>query len=226
MPLHSPQLVDDGPALVQAGLVHRVAPPAGTGPHPTVIMLHGRSGGEDVMWIFARTLPAGWLLVAPRAIRHDPDGGYAWHPRHPAQWPSLTQFDEAVARLVQFMDALPGLYGADLQRVYLMGFSQGAALSYALAMRYPGRVQGIAGLVGFVPTGCEDVVRLAPLLDLPVFMAVGKEDPTIPYNRSLASAQTLRAAGAALTYREYDTGHKLTPAGLRDLTTWWPAIAR
>ena len=216
-----PQLVESGPAYTASGLVHRVSRPEGPGPYPTVIMLHGRSGTEDVMWIFARTLPAGWLLVAPRAIKQDPDGGYAWHPRARDEWPGLSQFDEAVGRVVQFMDAASAFYHADPQRTYLMGFSQGAATSYAVALRYPGLVQGIAGLVGFVPTQCGDVARLTPLSDLPIFMAVGKEDPLIPYGRSLSCAQTLRAAGADLTYREYDTGHKLNAAGIRDLRAWW-----
>ena len=37
-------------------LTHRVARPAGPGPHPTVLMLHGRSGDENVMWVFALSL--------------------------------------------------------------------------------------------------------------------------------------------------------------------------
>lgn len=218
-----PQLVDSGPVYTASGLVHRVSRPDGPGPYPTVVMLHGRSGSEEVMWIFSRTVPQGWLLVAPRAIEPDPDGGYAWHPRARNEWPGLSQFDEAVGRVVQFMDAMSAFYQADPQRTYLMGFSQGAATSYAVALRYPGLVQGIAGLVGFIPTQCGDVARLAPLADLPIFMAVGKADELIPYGRSQSCAQTLQATGAELTYREYDTGHKLNAAGMRDLGEWWAA---
>jgi phospholipase/carboxylesterase len=202
-----------------AGLLHRVRQPAGPGPHPTVVMLHGRSGDENVMWVFARALPAPWLIVAPRAISPDPDGGYAWHPRKPAEWPAIALFDNAVESIAQFIRALPALYQADMQRVYLMGFSQGAAASYATALKFPGLAQGIAGLVGFVPVGVD--THTQPLAGLPIFMAVGRTDPTIPLEIAHVCAHTLRAAGAALDERIYDTGHKLNAEGMRDLKQWW-----
>ena len=216
-----PQLVTQGPAVEEAGLVHRVLQPSGEGPHPTVVMLHGRAGDEDVMWVFAQTVPKDWLLVAPRAIKADPDGGYSWHPRHEDEWPPLNHFDEAVSAVTRFIYALPQLYNADPDNVYLMGFSQGAATAYATALQQPELVQGIAGLVGFVPTEADAVLATEPLDGLPILMAVGKEDERIPYAISQASAQTLRNAGAELKYYEYDTGHKLNAQGMRDLKRWW-----
>lgn len=201
------------------GLVHRVRQPAGPGPHPTVVMVHGRGGDENVMWVFARALPSHWLLVAPRAIASDPDGGYAWHPRKPDEWPALALFDRAVEAIAAFIRALPALYQADLDQVYAMGFSQGAAAAYATALKQRQLVKGIAGLVGFVPVGVDPTPR--PLAGLPIFMAVGRTDPTIPLEIAQLCAQTLRAAGAQLDERVYDTGHKLNADGMRDLKDWW-----
>jgi phospholipase/carboxylesterase len=215
------RLVDGGHAFEVAGLLHRVSVPDDPGPHATVVMLHGRSGNEDVMWVFAGTVPSDWLVVAPRGIKPDPAGDYAWHPRGRDEWPSLADFDEAVAAVTHFVQALSQLYDADPSRIYLMGFSQGAATAYATALRHPGLVQGIAGLVGFVPEECGDAVNVAALEGLPLFMAVGKEDPLIPYARSAACAQTLHAAGAELEYHEYNTGHRLNARGMRDLREWW-----
>lgn len=215
------RLVTGGPARDLTGLVHRVRVPASPPSRRTVVMLHGRSGDEDVMWVFARTIPADWLVLAPRAIRPDPDGGYAWHPRKRDEWPTLEMFDEAVAAIVQFIRALPELYGADLHRVYLMGFSQGAAASYAAAIRHPGLIRGIAGLVGFMPALGGDAMRVAPLAGLPVFMAAGARDPTISLDVSEACARILREAGAALEYEVHATGHKLDAKGMHALTQWW-----
>lgn len=178
------RLVTDGPAFEASGLAHRVRLPAGAGPHRAAIMLHGRSGDEDVMWVFASVLPKDWLVVAPRGLKPDPAGGYAWHPRQRDEWPPLRTFDEAVAAVARFIHALADLYRADLDQVYLMGFSQGAATAYATAMRHPGLVKGIAGLVGFVPIECSDAVSVEPLKDKPIFMAVSTRDPFIPLERS------------------------------------------
>jgi phospholipase/carboxylesterase len=177
------------------------------------------------MWIFAPTVPDGWLLVAPRGIKEDPWGGYSWRIRDKEEWPDLVQFDVPVGAVVDFIHSLPDLYGADLERLFLMGFSQGAATAYAVAMRHPGLVRGIAGLVGFVPMECSDIMAAQPLEGLPIFMAVGREDERVPYERSLNCAQTLNLAGAELDYHEYDTGHRLNAAGMSALSAWWQARA-
>jgi phospholipase/carboxylesterase len=216
-----PLLVNSGPALTNSGLVHRVAKPEARRPFPTVIMLHGRSGDEDAMWIFGRALPAGWLVVSPRGIKPDPEGGYAWHPRQRDEWPPLPMFDEAVQAVSHFIEALPELYGADPRRIFLMGFSQGAATAYATAMRHPGLVKGIAGLVGFVPVECDAAVETEVLRGLPIYAAVGKEDPFIPLERARGCAETLRASGADLAYHEYEVGHRISAQGMRDLKAWW-----
>ncbi len=209
----------------EALLFHRLRQPAGPGPHRTCVLVHGRGGTEDVMWVFARTLPEDWLIVAPRAITPDPDGGYAWHPRKPDEWPTLTLFTDGVEALAQFLRALPAQYQADPAQTYLMGFSQGAAVAYALALRHPQLVKGIAGLVGFMPTETDGLLAAGPLQGLPVFMAVGTQDPTIPLPVAQQCARALQAAGAKLDYHEYPTGHKLDLQGTRDLTAWWKARA-
>jgi phospholipase/carboxylesterase len=216
-----PELVEDGAALASSGLVHRVLEPPSEGPHPTVVMLHGRSGTEDVMWVFARTLPQEWLMVAPRAIREDAAGGFSWHPRQRDEWPSLALFEPAITAVVGFISALPELYNADPDRLYLMGFSQGAATAYATAFQYPEIARGIAGLVGFVPAEAEAAIRKRPLAQLPVHMAVGRQDERIPLAKSRRCAEVLRQAGADLAYHEYNTGHRLNSQGMRDLGAWW-----
>lgn len=215
----SPALIDNGSAYEATGLVHRVQQPAGAGPYPTVVMIHGRLGNEDVMWIFARTLPPDWLVLSVRAIEPEGDG-YSWHPPY-GRFPTLTEFDKAVAAIKQFIEALPQQYNADPNQIHLMGFSQGAAASYALAINYPGLVQSVAGLVGFLPLVADEAIAAAPLRDLPVLMLVGERDDTIPLELARASGEQLRQAGAYLEYREYDTGHKLNGDGMRKLKSWW-----
>jgi len=215
---------DRHPILVEketAVLPHRVLQPETAGPHPTVIMIHGRLGTEDVMWIFRQTLPDDWLVVAPRGIVEEENGRFSWHPRQQNEWPPLAAFDTAVNSLIQFIHSLANLYNADLNQIYLMGFSQGAATSFATAMREPERVAGIASLVGFMPREAEAAIETARLADLPVFMAVGTKDERIPLAIAQESGKAVRAAGAYLEYREYETGHKLNGAGMGKLKQWW-----
>ena len=217
-----PPLVDNGIEYEKAGLVHRVLrPAAGTEPYPTIVLIHGHLGNEDVMWIFKQTLPQGWLLIAPRAIVPYGSDSFSWAVHDVGTWPALSAFDEAVARLTNFIDALPELYGADLDQLYLMGFSQGAATSFATAVSQPDRIKGVASLVGFMPEQVEDAIDNKLLAEMPVFMAVGTEDESIPLNVAQAAGKMARAMGADLAYNEFDTGHKLNGAGMRALKSWW-----
>ncbi len=123
-----PRLVTEGDAFDRIGLVHRVRVPATPGSHRTVVMIHGLEGNENGMWVFARTLPEDWLLVSPRAIFSDPQGGYTWLAGAPDHWPpSLEMLDQAANAIARLVDALPATYGADPARICLMGFSQGTA---------------------------------------------------------------------------------------------------
>lgn len=222
----SPQLIDHGSALEMVGLVHRVwrpetAVPEIMDPHPVVVMLHGHLGNEDVMWVFAQTVPSTCVLVAPRAIVPVGEKSFTWQLRLESEWPALTQFDEAVTAVTSFIHALPTLYSVDLNQVYLMGFSQGAAVAFAVALQNPGLVQGIASLVGFVPLQVDEAINRAALRHLPVFMAAGTQDDRVPLAVAQNSAAAVQAMGAFLEYREYETGHKLDAAGMRKLKSWW-----
>lgn len=219
-----PLLVTSGSAFAKSGLVHRVWEPDGDGPHPTIVMNHGRSGTEDVTWVFARTLPKEWLIVTPRALYTDERGGYSWDVRPEGEWPPIEAFMPAVDALDQFIHALPDLYNADLNRLFLLGFSQGAAVSYTYAMRHPNLVQGIAGLVGLMPKGVMDDPDLKNLRDMPVMMMIGRNDDTVPPEIAYECATALIHAGTRLDYREYDTGHKLNGQGMRDLKQWWQLV--
>jgi phospholipase/carboxylesterase len=184
-------------------------------------MIHGYQGNEDVMWIFGKTVPKDWLVVAPRALMSEGDGRFSWHPRQQNEWPTLAAFDTAVDTLLQFIDTLPAKYDADPEQIYLMGFSQGAAAAFSTAIRQPDRFQGIASLVGFMPREIDEAIETARLSEMPIFMAVGTEDDRVPLAIARECGKAVRATGAYLEYREYETGHKLNGPGMRKLKSWW-----
>ena len=221
-------------AQAQLGLAYRVLEPQGGaepqpagGRHPTALLLHGMGGDERVMWVFAPQLPPHWLLVAPRAPLPAAQGGWAWLPRQPDEWPDLARFEAPAATLDRFLRGLPEHHPVDLNRLLLIGFSQGAATAFALTLRLAGqgpaapRPRGIASLVGFVPDGAlEAFPSQTPLAGLPTFIAVGQRDPLVPLAHGRAAAETARALGADLRYHEYEAGHKMPARGMLDLAEW------
>ncbi|MBN1668874.1 MAG: hypothetical protein JW862_17410, partial [Anaerolineales bacterium] len=135
--------------------VIRYRQPKGPGPYPVVWLLHGWTGDEDSMWIFAAKLPEHFLLLAPRGLHSTPMGGYSWHPIQSTKaWPWVADFQPAVQALLDLMTGWPDdAPRADFSSLRLAGFSQGGAFAYTFAMLHPQRVRALAGLATFLPDG-------------------------------------------------------------------------
>lgn len=212
------KLVKDGPVFDRLGLIHRVRQPksdAGA-PFPTLVMLHGFQGNEDVTWVFSRSAGPGWLIVAPRAPLRADDLGYTWHHFNAGKTDPDTMA-AALAKLTRFVEGLAEVYPADRNRLVLLGFSQGAAMAYAFAASQPqSPLIGLAALGGYVP----GTVTLPALNGLPVLMLHGTRDETISITLARKNHADLTGAGATVTYVEDDVGHKVSAMQMRELGTW------
>ncbi len=70
----------------------RVRAPIGQPPHPVALLLHGLTGDENVMGIFASQLPAAYLVISPRGLYRLPGGGYSWIEKDFGAWPGMEHF--------------------------------------------------------------------------------------------------------------------------------------
>lgn len=188
-------------------------------PKRLLLMIHGFTGDENSMWIFARDLPSHYLIVAPRGPHDAETGGYSWRPPHPETFgrPSLEQLQPAAEALIRLVDAYALSAGMDASVFDLMGFSQGAALSNLLAFLHPSRIRKIGILAGFLPSGLENLIPGRPLEGKPFFVAHGTRDELITIDRARASIALLEQAGARVTYCEDGVGHKVSVTCLRAL---------
>ncbi len=196
--------------------VIRLRIPAGKGPHPVLVMLHGLSGDENSMWVFAGRLPERFMLITPRAIYPSPVGGYSWVPSVNQPEPGIGGFRSAIETLNDLLTSARFPEG-DFRQIHLMGFSQGAALAYCFTFLQPERVASLAVLSGFVPDGAELLAGGRPLEGKPVFVAHGTLDEMVPVERSRQAVTVLEQAGARVIYCEDEVGHKLSASCFRGL---------
>jgi len=191
-----------------------------THPAPRLLLLiHGLSGDENSMWVFAHDLPAVYSIVAPRAPHVAELGGYSWRPPQfeDMDRPPLDELKLIAQVLIRWVDEYSLSAGIDARVFDVMGFSQGAAISNLLAFLYPHRIGKVGILAGFVPSGLEELVSQHPLVGKTFFVAHGTKDERVTIDRARASIEILEQAGAKVTYCEDEVGHKLSVTCLRAL---------
>ncbi len=201
----------------------KVRQPAGDGPHPIILLIHGWTGDERSMWVFAPRLPKNALLIAPRApypSKHPEIAGYSWVQERVDGFSRLEMFAPAVTAFATLLAELPAHFPrADFSSFGMAGFSQGSAFSVAYAVQNPDRVQRLAMLAGFLPEDSQ--AALPALAGKPILVAHGTQDKTVPLARAHAARDQLTAAGAQVRYCESDTGHKLGANCAAELTEFF-----
>ena len=199
-----------------------------TAPSPRLMLLiHGLTGDENSMWVFARNLSAEYWMVAPRAPRSSQmeQGGYSWRTpdSETEDRPRLEQLRDSAEALIRLVDEYAASVRLQADDFDVMGFSQGAAMSSTLAFLYPKRIRKVGILAGFVPGGLEELVTQRPLEGKPFFVAHGTKDEMVTIERARASIETLEQAGAQVTYCEDEVGHKVSVNCLRALKDFFTA---
>jgi phospholipase/carboxylesterase len=184
-----------------------------------MLLIHGFTGDENSMWVFARDLPSHFWIVAPRAPHVSEPSGYSWRP---PQFENMNRLSLDLLRssaeaLIHLVDEYSASVGVEASTFDVMGFSQGGAMSSLLAFLYPHRIRRVGILAGFVPGGLEELVSQRPLEGKPFFVAHGTKDETVPVDRARASIKILEQAGATVTYCEDEVGHKVSVTCLRSL---------
>lgn len=212
----------NNPSLLQLnGWTLRVRE-AATRPSRLLLLLHGYTGDENSMWVFARDLPKHYWMIAPRAPHPSGAEGYSWRPlpSFDLDKPSLEQLLPAAEALIRLVDEYQSSAGIEANVIDVIGFSQGAAMSNALAFLYPERIRKIGILAGFVPGGLEKYADRRPLEGKTVFVAHGAKDEMVPIERARSSMEILERAGAQIVYCEDDVGHKVSLNCLRVLRSY------
>ncbi len=192
-------------------------------PPRLLLLLHGWTGDENSMWIFARNLPRDYLIMAPRAPYPAQPSGYSWRPmrRGQHQVPGLEDLRPAAGDLISLVDSFGAANHLDIQSFDVIGFSQGAALTNTLALLYPHRIRRAGVLAGFVPAGAAELLAKHPLDGKRFFVAHGTLDEMVNVEYARQSVHMLQQAGADVLFCEDEVGHRLSAGCLRALEAFF-----
>jgi phospholipase/carboxylesterase len=180
-------------------------------PGRLLILIHGWMGDENSMWILARGIPPEYSILAPRGLFPVPEGGYSWREITPGSWgkASIDELRPALDEILVFVDEWSASKRVDSGQFDLLGFSQGAAMAYALALLHPERVRHVSALAGFIPDNAEAYLDPRRFSGKRFFVSHGRQDNLISVERARSAVLWLKRAGANVTYCESDSGHKV-----------------
>lgn len=194
--------------------------------NPLLLLLHGYGSNEEDLFSFAAQLPEEYYIVSARAPYNLPQySGHAWYAitfdNDMNKFSDDKQAIESRDLIVRFIDELVAAYPIDKDAVSLIGFSQGAILSYAVALTYPEKISRVLALSGYLNMDivgkslhAEDAAKVR------FFISHGVVDQVIPVEWARKAPEFLKNLGLDVEYHEYNAGHGVVPQNFYDLLSW------
>ena len=178
-----------------------------------MIMLHGRGAtAESILELAEQFKQPDFAYLAPQAAHNE------WYPNSflapiASNEPGLSSALVLIASLLDHVREA----GIPLERIMLLGFSQGACLALEFAARHAQRYGSLVGLSGGL-IGPDGTPRDYPgsLAGTPVFLGCSDVDFHIPKERVALSAEVLQRLGGNVTMRLYPRmGHTVNRDEIR-----------
>lgn len=207
-------------------LIHRVRPASlGTAPHPGLLLLHGLGSNEDDLFALAPQLDPRLTAISLRAPQPYTWGGYMWWDiQQESAGIGGQGIQESIALLDRFLSEAIDTYTLDPHRIYIGGFSQGAAMAGAYALLHPDQAAGAIMASGFLPPDTDGRYRTADAAGHPFFQAHGTMDPVVSITYARMTRDFLETTPVNLTYREYPMAHEVSLEELQDLSNWLDGV--
>jgi phospholipase/carboxylesterase len=202
--------------------------PVGGGGDRLLVLVHGYGADENDLAPLAPIIDQDgrFATVCPRGPIDLPFGGAAWYDRSDDGVIDQLSFCRSIVLLDRMIDELVGANRFDPAGTVIVGFSQGAAMTLALALRETTRVRpaAVAALSGSIqqPDWFSydwDASDLPP-----VFQQHGIHDPVVEIGRGHRTRRVLEEHGIDLDYHEYPMQHEITQDSIADLRTWLDGV--
>ena len=193
--------------------------------NPLLILLHGYGSNEEDLFSFASELPQDHYVISVRAPYELQPYGHAWYAIHfdadENKFSDNVQAKQSVEVIGSFIEEVVKQYPINTKNVTLIGFSQGAILSYATALTYPEKVSKVVALSGYFNQDImPEVIDKNAISHLKFFVSHGSVDQVIPVEWARKAKPALENLGLEVEYHEYPVGHGVAPQNFFDFKNW------
>lgn len=191
---------------------------------PLLILLHGYGSNEQDLFSFAEELPQELLIVSARAPYEMGNGGYAWYAINfdtaNEKYSDLEQARTSIELIANFINEIKQKFNTDPNKTFLLGFSQGTILSYALSFLHPNSVNYLVALSGYI----NEELLPDNMADLDIktsyYISHGTVDQVIPVEWARKAPPILNNLHIENCYSEYPVGHGVAPQNFFSFKAW------
>ena len=187
--------------------------------YPALFVMHGIGSNEHNMLALVNGLEDSFYIFSVRG--HLTQGsGYAYFTIQGYGKPHREVFDEGINKLANFIDYASANYPIDPEKLYLLGFSQGAIVSMTLAVTLGNKIKGIVALSGYIPQFVKEEYMINVGNHLSVFISHGEFDQVLPYEWGKENVDYFTKLGVPTTFKSYQEGHTVSEKNLQDSKLW------
>ncbi|MAI28385.1 MAG: hypothetical protein CMD11_02455 [Flavobacteriales bacterium] len=179
-----------------------------------ILLLHGYGSNEDDLFSFKPFIPKSfdiYSLRAPISIGF----GYAWFNINFDNEFGVKSEKSDVLNAKKYIESFLEIHSKNYKNIYLIGFSQGAMLSYLVGLTN-NFVSGIGCLSGWVDTRFSNFTNKTSN----IYASHGKNDTVVPYDIAIKSVDLLSNLGFNINFNSFDSGHGVNQKNLDSLITW------
>ena len=182
----------------------------------TLLLLHGTGGNESDLIPIGRELDPNAAVLSPRGKILE-NGRPRFFRRLAEGVFDLEDLRKRTHELADFVASAAEYYKIDNRKIVAVGYSNGANIAASMLLLRPETLEAAVLFRAMVPLVPETQPNLAAKC---VWIGAGSNDPIVPASETKQLSELLRAAGADVTIRFFQSGHQLTAEDV-DLARGW-----
>jgi predicted esterase len=198
------------------GFIHRFVPAEDETSAETLVVLHGTGGDENDLIGIGQAIAPGAAILSPR--------GNVLENGAPRFFKRLAEgvFDPKEVRsraeeLAGFIRDAISRYGLNPERIFALGYSNGANVASTVMFIEPTLLRGT---ILFRPMLVFEPDERPDLSGTGIFISAGRMDPIIPTKSVERLVELFEASRAEVAVKWQLAGHNLVPSEVREAADW------
>jgi len=190
-----------------------------------LILLHGYGSNEADLFSLREMLPSDFFIMSVRAPMALAPNAYQWFRSETikgVKGGNLKDLETNSDLIKAFIKGAVKKYKADPSQVYLIGFSQGAMMSFEVGLTSPELLRGIAPLSGRIFESLRPNIKPSSAFkNFKIFIGHGTTDEKVLYHYATEAVSILKEKQIPAVLHTYQgMPHSINEQEINDLIKW------